>query len=61
MLCEKCDGDTKIIDSRCTDGNVTRRRHECLECGHRFSTVEIPTSILDQFIKDRVKIVIKPV
>ena len=30
-----------MIDSRITrDGNNTRRRRECLECGHRFTTTE---------------------
>ena len=32
----------KVIDSRITrDGNNTRRRRECLECGHRFTTTEV--------------------
>ena len=39
MNCPKCDGDTKVIDSR----NV-RRRRECLVCEHRFTTVEILAS-----------------
>src|SRR3954470_3203453 len=31
----------KVIDSRITrDGNQTRRRRECLECGNRFTTTE---------------------
>jgi len=31
----------KVIDSRSTkDGTVTRRRRECLKCGHRYTTYE---------------------
>jgi transcriptional repressor NrdR len=31
----------KVIDSRSTkEGTVTRRRRECLQCGHRYTTYE---------------------
>lgn len=42
MRCPKCTSiEDKVIDSRIgRDGNVTRRRRECLECGHRFTTSE---------------------
>lgn len=42
MRCPKCTSiEDKVIDSRIgRDGNVTRRRRECLECGHRFTTTE---------------------
>ena len=43
MNCPKCAStETKVVDSRSTTepaGNI-RRRRECLDCGHRFSTVE---------------------
>jgi transcriptional repressor NrdR len=33
--------DTKVIDSRAAEeGRAIRRRRECLECGHRFTTYE---------------------
>lgn len=33
--------DTKVIDSRAAeDGRAIRRRRECIECGHRFTTYE---------------------
>jgi transcriptional repressor NrdR len=33
--------DDKVIDSRTADdGSAIRRRRECLECGHRFTTFE---------------------
>ena len=40
MICTKCGGETKTIDSRKRRGTVIRRR-ECLVCGYRFSTEEI--------------------
>ena len=42
MRCPKCRHlDDKVIDSRTSsDGAVIRRRRECLECGHRFTTYE---------------------
>jgi transcriptional repressor NrdR len=42
MMCPFCghNGD-KVIDSReSKEGNVTRRRRECLACGRRFTTYE---------------------
>ena len=42
MRCPKCTSiEDKLIDSRIErDGNNTRRRRECLECGNRFTTTE---------------------
>ena len=42
MRCPKCTSiDDKVIDSRISkEGSSIRRRRECLECGHRFSTTE---------------------
>jgi len=45
MLCEKCNNPTKTIDSRYNNGKVKRRR-ECLKCGYRFTTYELPKSRL---------------
>lgn len=42
MICPKCKSDQlHCVDSRPAPESV-RRRRECLECGHRFSTIEIP-------------------
>ncbi|KXU37532.1 transcriptional regulator NrdR [Cephaloticoccus primus] len=43
MRCPKCASiEDKVIDSRISrEGNTIRRRRECLECGHRFSTTEV--------------------
>ncbi len=42
MRCPKCTSiEDKVIDSRIgKEGNTIRRRRECLECGHRFTTTE---------------------
>ena len=40
MNCPKCYGETHVVDSRPNEDSV-RRRRECVECKHRFSTVEI--------------------
>lgn len=42
MRCPKCTSiEDKVIDSRIAkEGNTIRRRRECLECGHRYSTTE---------------------
>jgi transcriptional repressor NrdR len=42
MRCVKCNSlEDKVIDSRISkDGFSIRRRRECLDCGHRFTTYE---------------------
>jgi transcriptional repressor NrdR len=42
MRCPKCTSIAdKVIDSRISkEGNTIRRRRECLECGHRYTTIE---------------------
>jgi len=42
MRCPKCTSiEDKVIDSRIgKEGSTIRRRRECLECGHRYSTTE---------------------
>lgn len=42
MRCPYCQGlEDKVVDSRLGDeGAAIRRRRECLECGHRFTTFE---------------------
>src|SRR3954462_12883011 len=43
MRCPKCTSiEDKVIDSRISkDGSTIRRRRECMECGHRYSTTEM--------------------
>lgn len=42
MKCRRCKyTDSKVIESRdTTDDEAIRRRRECLQCGHRFTTYE---------------------
>jgi transcriptional repressor NrdR len=42
MRCPKCTSiEDKVIDSRIgREGSTIRRRRECLECGHRYTTPE---------------------
>src|SRR6266700_2525220 len=42
MRCPKCGcQDDKVIDSRASrEGATIRRRRECTQCGHRFTTYE---------------------
>jgi transcriptional repressor NrdR len=42
MRCPKCTSiEDKVIDSRISkEGHTIRRRRECLECSHRFTTTE---------------------
>lgn len=42
MRCPQCTGsEDKVVDSRMTkEGAGVRRRRECLNCGHRFTTYE---------------------
>ncbi len=44
MICPKCEhNDTRVLDSRETDGHkAVRRRRECSGCKHRFTTFERP-------------------
>ncbi|MCP1557831.1 UNVERIFIED_ORG: transcriptional repressor NrdR [Methylobacterium sp. SuP10 SLI 274] len=42
MICARCDGDTRVFDSRPveSDPGVIRRRRQCEGCGRRFYTWE---------------------
>ncbi len=52
MKCPFCNSaETKVVDSRAAQkNNAIRRRRECLDCGHRFTTyeyvVEYPLTIV---------------
>ena len=46
MDCPKCKSvQVRTIDSRCFPSTVKRRR-ECQECGHRFTTLEVELGVL---------------
>ncbi|MBI4382787.1 MAG: transcriptional repressor NrdR [Nitrospinae bacterium] len=53
MKCPKCSNmENKVIDSRINkEGDITRRRRECLQCGERFTTYERIEQTLPYVIK----------
>ena len=52
MYCPFCNAnDTKVTDSRLSEGNQIRRRRECLDCKERFTTYEIAELSLPRVIK----------
>lgn len=40
MTCPVCSGKTRITNSRKDDFDRVRRRRECKDCQHRFTTME---------------------
>ena len=63
MYCPTCHNeDSRVIDSRSVDeGQAIRRRRECPECGHRFTTLETPlltvlkrNGVTEYFSRDKV-------
>ena len=53
MHCPFCNfEDTKVIDSRLAgEGRQVRRRRECLSCGERFTTFEMPELVMPYVVK----------
>lgn len=53
MLCPFCgEGDSKVVDSRLVnEGNIVRRRRECLTCEERFTTYETVELTLPRVVK----------
>ena len=41
MMCPKCEGRTKVNESRHNQSGQVRRRRSCLDCGHLFTTYEV--------------------
>ena len=50
--CPVCFGTTKVIETRPEEDCVNRRRL-CLECGHKFSTVEIDMDVYKKLTKGK--------
>lgn len=57
MECPYCDSEKlKVVETRETDADATRRRRECLKCGKRFTTYErIETTPLIVIKKDNTR------
>jgi len=53
MRCPFCaDTDTKVIDSRlANDGDMVRRRRECVACAERFTTYESAELVMPRLVK----------
>ncbi len=52
MKCLKCEGPTKVLDSRSNKLKTQRRRtRECVHCAFRFSTQEIAADLLKEYKK----------
>lgn len=49
MECERCWKPTRTIDSRSVNGMI-RRRRQCQNCEHRFTTFELSKTVIDQMI-----------
>jgi|TARA_B100001094_G_scaffold92971_2_gene88844 transcriptional regulator NrdR family protein len=47
MKCEKCQAETQVFDSRPKDNTIKRRRR-CVKCKHRFTTVEMYLTQVNQ-------------
>ena len=53
MKCPTCkDNNAKVIDSR-DRGTWRRRRYECLSCGYRWTTEEVPEGEIDKLMRIR--------
>ena len=54
MRCPFCSApDTKVIDSRlANEGDMVRRRRECLTCAERFTTFESAELVMPRLIKN---------
>lgn len=47
MNCPLCNGPTSVVDSRPDEESVHRRR-KCLDCGHRFGTIELDADLWEK-------------
>lgn len=56
MFCQICGYKTEIIDTRPSVSvkglDTVRRRHRCLDCGHKFTTIEIDSDLLKKLKRD---------
>ena len=50
-FCQKCQGDSKVIDMRTLESGSNRRRRECVKCERRWSSIEITDEEYNRVIK----------
>ena len=54
MICPECGGNTRVPNVRTYQDELrdiiyTQRRRECLECKHRFNTIEITQDVWEAY------------
>ncbi len=54
MVCPKCGGNTKVVDSRAEVDCVNRKR-QCTDCSYRFLTIEIDEDIYKKVVCDWIR------
>lgn len=52
-ICPKCGSDSQIIETRLIKSGVVRRRRECLNCLHRWTTGELPYRVVQALLHGR--------
>ena len=56
MTCPECGGKVAVIDiSHNTDTNETYRKKKCLDCNHRFQTVEFEVELDEKLTREWIK------
>lgn len=55
MHCALCGAVSGVTDSRQDDSGGVRRRRRCVECGHRWTTLELPEEVV-QVVNDIARI-----
>lgn len=45
LTCPICGEKTKVVNSRCDDGETVYRRRECKNCHYRFTTEEVDVAL----------------
>lgn len=49
MVCPKCEGEARVVDTVKTPENEVYRRRKCVKCDHGFYTVEFEADVTDKF------------
>ena len=56
MKCEKCGGISRVDLCRKKDNGSIYRRRKCMECGNRWTTIELPVEYMKGIISDLARI-----
>lgn len=52
MICPKCEGKVRVIDSVHTNDNEEYRKRRCLNCGHTFYTAEYMVFANEEYMEE---------